>query len=229
LLADKHWAPATEHTLGASCASSGAGRARAADVRGHHRRAGEQLAAVLEEAAWTRGRSKDGSGRVRSPQGHPLRLPIVLAVFAGMDPSDFRSLDWSEVDLRTRLIRRTRNKTGVKVQIPLDGLLLELLQACPHRKGKVCRRLPKDTRALNRGLRRLMERAGIPDAPKGQNGFRRLRHTQATLMAAAGVDVSTIGKSLGHAKGSKMALRYVERDRARHAAAIQAVQAAMDG
>ena len=39
--------------------------------------------------------------------------------------------------------------------------------------------------------------------------------------------MSTIGKSLGHAKGSKMALRYVERDRARHAAALQVVEQAL--
>ena len=233
-LKTKEWQPATKHKLrtqlrefirwaegsGITCTDITAGvrlpsiRIHAVDVL-----TGEQLAELMDEAGKVRGKP--------TKAGHPLRLPIALAFLAGMDPSDFLSLKWSEVDLAGRTITRQRKKTGARVEIPLSGLLLQLLEGLPHRKGQVCRGLPSDTRALNRLFRRLCERAGIPPAPPGQNGFRRLRHTQATLMAAAGADVATIGKALGHEEGSRMALRYVERDRGRHADAIKAVERAM--
>jgi len=210
-IAARDWAPATIHKLrnysrqfiawaqenDLPCADF-VGNFKAPPIRVHDVEVltPEQALAVLEEA-----------------RGHYLELPIALSMFAGMDPSDFRSLDWSEVNFKAGIIKRRRNKTNAAIEIPIQPFLRDALGRNRALRGPVCRDLPDCTSNLSKALHRLCKRAGIPRAPKGQSGFRRFRHTQATLLARAGADVATIGRSLGHRKGSNMALRYVESDR----------------
>jgi len=209
-IAERDWSPATKHKLrnyarqfiawaqesDIPCADF-VGSFKPPPIRVHDVAilTPEQAHAVLQEA-----------------RGHYLELPIALAMFAGMDPSDFRSLDWAEVDLEAGLIKRRRNKTGAPIEIPIQPLLRDALGRRRALRGTVCRSLPGSTSSLNKALHRLCKRAGVPRSPKGQSGFRRFRHTQGTMLARAGADVATIGRSLGHGKGSTMALRYIETD-----------------
>jgi integrase len=93
--------------------------------------------------------------------------------------------------------------------------LREVLERHHRRSGLVCPRLPKSDSSLSKSLHRLCDRAGIP-----RGGWHRLHHTAATLLAAGGVDVATIGRMLGHRPGSPITLRYLHTDdeRLRHAA-----------
>ena len=74
---------------------------------------------------------------------------------------------------------------------------------------------------MTQTLHRVFERAGVPKAPMGRNGWHRLRHTAATLLDAHGASVATIGMILGHKRGSATTLRYITPDveRAREAMA----------
>jgi len=54
-----------------------------------------------------------------------------------------------------------------------------------------------------------------------------MRHTAATLLAVAGVDVATIGRILGHRPGSPITLRYLHTDEDRLHSAARAVAAAV--
>ena len=70
----------------------------------------------------------------------------------------------------------------------------------------------------------LQDRAEVP-----RSGWHQLRHTAATLLAAEGADVATIGRMLGHRPGSVVTLRYLHTDDRRLKQAADAVAAALAG
>jgi integrase len=143
-------------------------------------------------------------------KGHKyLELPVALAGLAGLSHSDVRALDWSEVDLKRGVITRERSKTGQPIRVDIGPTLREILVRHRHKTGPVCRRLPKTDPPFNRAVHKLFEAAGVPAAPRGQNGLHRLRHTFATLM---GGDVATKARALAHRPGSVVTLRYIHSD-----------------
>ncbi len=150
---------------------------------------------------------------------HPLEVPVALALFAGLSRGDLRTITWAEVDLKAGMITRPRHKTGTRLRLPMSEPLRKVLQRHRRRAGPVCPRLPKSDSSLGKALHRLCDKAGVP-----RGGWHRLRHSAATLLAAAGVDVATIGRMLGHRPGSVVTLRYLHTDdeRLREAAAAVA-------
>ena len=100
--------------------------------------------------------------------------------------------------------------------------LREVLERHCERSGQVCRRLPKSDSSLYKALHRLMDRTGVP-----RSGWHQLRHSAATLLAAAGTDVATIGRMLGHRPGSPITLRYLHTDDGRLRDAANAVARAV--
>lgn len=138
---------------------------------------------------------------------HALEVPVALALLAGLSRGDLRALTWKEVDLEAGLITRPRHKTGRALRLPISPPLREVLERHRRRAGSVCPRLPKSDSSLGKALHRLCDKAGVP-----RGGWHRLRHSAATLLAAAGVDVATIGRMLGHRPGSVVTLRYLHTD-----------------
>ena len=51
-----------------------------------------------------------------------------------------------------------------------------------------------EPRAIDAGSKRLLKKAGLPDATR----FHDLRHTAASLLLEAGVDLFTVSRLLGH-------------------------------
>jgi integrase len=151
-------------------------------------------------------------------RGHYLEVPVALALFTGLSRADLRAITWKEVDLAGGFITRPRSKTGRALRLPMSEPLREVLERHRERSGRVCRRLPKSDSSLYKALHRLMDRAGVP-----RSGWHQLRHSAATLLAAAGVDVATIGRILGHRPGSPITLRYLHTDDARLQRAADAV------
>lgn len=134
---------------------------------------------------------------------HYLEVPVALALLTGLSRSDLRAITWKEVDFERGLITRPRSKTGRPLRLPMSGTLREILERWSKRAGPVCPNLPVSDSSLSKSLHRLCDRAGVP-----RGGWHRLRHTAATLLAAAGTDVATIGRILGHRPGSVVTLRY---------------------
>jgi integrase len=153
---------------------------------------------------------------------HYLEVPVALALFVGLSRGDLRALTWKEVDLDQGLITRPRHKTGRALRLPISPPLREVLERHRRRSGPVCPRLPKSNSSLSKSLHRLCDRAEIP-----RGGWHRLRHTAATLLAAAGTDVATIGRILGHRPGSVVTLRYLHTDDERLRQAAEAVAQAV--
>jgi integrase len=155
-------------------------------------------------------------------RGHYLEVPVALAVFTGLSRADLRAITWKEVDLAGGFITRPRSKTGRPLRLPMSEPLREVMERHRERSGRVCRRLPKSDSSLYKALHRLMDRADVP-----RSGWHQLRHSAATLLAAAGVDVATIGRMLGHRPGSVVTLRYLHTDDERLRQAAEAVAQAV--
>lgn len=151
--------------------------------------------------------------RVIESATDPHRVPIALAVYTGMRSAEVLGLQWGDIDWNrgTAEIRRTyrcgafyQPKTASSrrtIELPADlvATLKRWRLACP--KGEhdlVCpskRGLPMQASALlNQGFRPALRRAGIR-----QVRFHDLRHSFASNLLHAGVDVVTVSKALGHA------------------------------
>jgi integrase len=136
--------------------------------------------------------------QVRAPY---LRAMITVALNTGMRKGEIMSLRWGQVDLVNRLIQVSNGKTlQSDRRIPLNGATLAALSELDrkrtsefvfpsYRKSDAYFRDPKV------GFMKAIRLAGIPHLR-----FHDLRHTFATRLVRAGVDLITVQHLLGHAK-----------------------------
>jgi integrase len=157
--------------------------------------------------------------------GHALAAPALVALFTGMRRGELLALRWKNVDLDGKVIRvresleetkagglrfkGPKSKAGVR-DITLPAVVVETLHA--HRKTLLERRLllgqgkltgedlvfpawdgsPQSPNAFGAGWSKLTAQLGV------EVSFHGLRHTHASQLIDAGVDVVTISKRLGH-------------------------------
>jgi len=149
-----------------------------------------------------------GLKNVKEPR-YWLQEIVLFALNTGMRQDEILSLLWTNVDLFRRTATVVRSKNGEKRTVPLNLTVLELLK----RKTKV-RHIKSnfvfaseagtkvDHRNLLRAFYNALKRVEIEDFR-----FHDLRHTFATRLAQAGIDLYKIAKLLGH-KDIKMTQRY---------------------
>lgn len=142
-----------------------------------------------------------------------LRPIVITAVNTGMRKSEILKLKWDNVDLQHGFILLDRTKNGERREIPINETLRETL-AVPFQGTKdQPRRIdvpyvfydPKTGNAyqdLKKSFNAACRRAGIKDFR-----FHDLRHTFASHLVMAGVDITTVKELLGH-KTLTMTLRY---------------------
>ena len=133
--------------------------------------------------------------------------PIVItALNTGMRKGEILSLKWDNVDLKHGFILLDKTKNGERREIPINETLRATLTGLVRRLDlpyvffnpeteKAYTNIP---RSFNSALRR----ASIKDFT-----FHDLRHTFASHLVMAGVDLTTIRELLGH-KTLTMTLRY---------------------
>lgn len=158
--------------------------------------------------------------------GHTLYPKIAVALFTGMRRSEVLGLRWQDVDLDERVIRvrqalEETKKYGIRVKatktgagrrdIALPDIVIDALTE--HRREQLEVR-------LRLGIGRLTDDAlvfpaldGGPQSPRNfsgdwhsfriaakapEVGLHGLRHTHASMLIAAGVDIVEISKRLGH-------------------------------
>ena len=153
--------------------------------------------------------TKDEEGRLFENSPEWLREIISFALNTGLRQDELLSLEWNRVNLfrKTILIQKTKN--GKPKTLPLNKIALDVL----NRRLKV-KNIKNDFVFFNKNgkkinkhnLRlsfyRVMKKAEIKDFR-----WHDLRHTFATRLAQAGVDLYKISKLLGH-KDIKMTQRY---------------------
>lgn len=122
-----------------------------------------------------------------------LRELVVLAINTGMRFGEMNDLTWDRVDLLNRTIwlpgKATKNKKGR--HIPLNDIALEALKSIPERLdgGRVFR----NGRMNSDPFRFALKRARIKNFR-----FHDLRHTFASRLVMAGIDLYRVSQLLGH-------------------------------
>ncbi len=150
---------------------------------------------------------------------HPVELAVVLALAAGLRLSEIAALSWADIDFAKKVVR--------------------VRKAVRHVAGGVVMLQPKSPRSRRDvslpewALERLSAYAGSGPIFGVQPGaitsayrkhvrncrlrpiaFRDLRHTHATLLLAAGANVVTVSRRLGHQSVSTTDMFYLQPGRA---------------
>lgn len=136
-----------------------------------------------------------------------LKEVIVFALNTGMRQGEIVNLMWSDVDLfrKTAILHKTKNKE--KRTVPLNQTVIDMLKD----KSKVvsikgCVFTQNGTKSTKREIQRQFSTA-LKRAKIDNFRFHDLRHTFATRLAQASIDIYTIAKLLGH-KDIRMTQRY---------------------
>ncbi|MFH0810608.1 MAG: tyrosine-type recombinase/integrase [Pseudomonadota bacterium] len=123
-------------------------------------------------------------------------LAIRLLVLTGCRLSEILTLKWEHVDFERRCLRLPDSKTGAKL-VALSAAALRLLASAPRLAGNPHvvpgARQGAHLVNLNKAWRRIREKAGLPDVRVHD-----LRHSFASVGAAAGLGLPIIGALLGH-------------------------------
>ncbi|MDA8103784.1 MAG: tyrosine-type recombinase/integrase [Nitrospiraceae bacterium] len=137
-----------------------------------------------------------------------LRDIVVFALNTGMRQNEILSLDWHEVDFFRRAITLLVTKNMEKRTIPLNQTVLEFLKTkskVRHISGYVFSSSAGtkiSPRNLLRAFYSARKKAGLEDVR-----FHDLRHTFATRLVQAGIEIYVVKELLGH-KSLKMTMRY---------------------
>ncbi len=137
----------------------------------------------------------------------PHLQPIVItALHTGMRRGEILGLKWENVDLQHGFILLSETNNDERREIPIDETLKKTLHSLPHRIDTPYvfhdPRTLKPYQDVKRSFHTALERAGITDFH-----FHDLRHTFASHLVMAGVDLTAVKELLGH-KDIKMTLRY---------------------
>jgi integrase len=195
---------------------------------------------------------RDVADLVAKLHGSRLRVPAMTALFTGARLGEVLALRWSRVDLDGKVIQIREalepTKAGIRFKTPKskagrrDITLPDILVAAlrEHRKAALERRMhlgagrlpddallfanlegePLQPSNVSSDWGDLAGRLGMPEVT-----FHGLRHTHASQLIAAGVDIVTVSKRLGHAKPSVTLAVYAhmyQKDDSKAAAAINA-------
>ena len=151
--------------------------------------------------------SAEEIGKVLAAARPFVREIIQVMMFTGIRKGELRHLEWSDVDLETRLLHvRPKDTWGPKTEnssrtIPLCDPAVEALKMAWERNEK---RKEKSTLVfpgrkgghltdIRGGLNGACDRAGVPHIR-----VHGLRHTFGSQMAMAGADPFAIMKAMGH-------------------------------
>ena len=135
-----------------------------------------------------------------------LRPIVITALNTGMRKGEILSLKWDNVDLKHGFILLDITKNGDRREVPINDTLRNNLQGISRRldvphvfHDYVTGKPYKD---VKRSFTSACKRAGIRDFK-----FHDMRHTFASHLVMAGVDITTVKELLGHQE-LKMTLRY---------------------
>ena len=129
---------------------------------------------------------------------NPLLAPIVgLLLLTGARKSELLNAKWSDIDLEKRTWTLNMTKNGRGRHVPLSQAAMDIIGKLP--KYSDCPWLLPNPRTglpftdIKRSFMAARKLAGLDDIC-----LHSLRHSYASALAGAGVDLYTVGKLLGH-------------------------------
>lgn len=134
--------------------------------------------------------------------------PIVqFALNSGCRRGEILNLKWDNVDLKHGFISLIETKNGERRETPINDTLRSVLQGITRRLDVPYVFFDSETGGpasirFEKRFKTAVKKAGIKDFH-----FHDLRHTFASHLVMAGVDITTVSKLLGH-KSLTMTLRY---------------------
>ena len=169
---------------------------------------------------------KDIQEFLRNCKGERHYLTFLLAIYTGMRRGEILGLHWSDIDLEQKVIHVKRSLAHVpkkgyiftslktknsKRQIPIPEFVLNelVLQKKRIEEWKelvgsvfedqdlvICTNTGslQDPRNVVRVMKRIVKTAKVPNIR-----FHDIRHTHASILISAGIDIVKISKRLGHA------------------------------
>ena len=169
-------------------------------------RAVRKVKMLKEPAGRLRYLSPDEVQRLLAECRNPLLKAVVtVALNTGMRQGEILGLKWENVDLRNGFILIGHSKNGDRREIPINGAVRDVLGGIVRRidSGFVfCDGQGMAFKGGRNAFVNACRRAGLHDFH-----FHDLRHSAASFMAMAGIDLMSIKQILGH-KTIQMTLRY---------------------
>ena len=152
----------------------------------------------------------------------PDRIMVTVALHTGFRQAEQFQLLWEHVDFSTGLMTIPRSKSGELRRVPMNDVVRDILRALPSRmKGPVV--FPCATGKTPHDARNYVSRVFQPAVKRAAIAAFRwhdLRHTFASRLAMAGVDLRTIQELMGH-KTLVMTLRYAHLSQSHQFEAVQ--------
>ena len=156
-----------------------------------------------------------------------LRPIVTTALNTGMRKGEILSLKWEDVDLKHGFLHIKETKNGERKEVPINGTLKHTLSGLPRRLdgGHVFYdpKTDKPYQDVKKSFATACRKAGITDFH-----FHDLRHTYASHLVMAGVDLTTVKELLGH-KNLTMTLRYSHLSPTHKVKAVEALDTILNG
>jgi integrase len=136
-----------------------------------------------------------------SPQ---IKSILRLALNTGMRRGEILSLRWKDIDLHKGFIFIADSKNGRSRNVPINSRVFETLKSLSQESEYVFFNSETKThiKDIKTGFKAACRRAGIKSLR-----LHDLRHTAASWMVEAGIDLVTVSKILGHST-IQMTMRY---------------------
>ena len=134
-----------------------------------------------------------------------LKPIVIVALNTGMRKEEILNLRWEDLDFRSRIIYTLDTKNNKRREIAMNDIVYRTLLAIrkiPDSSWVFCKKNGERYGNVRKAFEGAKKRAGIVDFR-----FHDLRHTFASHLVMAGVDLKTVQELLGH-KSFEMTLRY---------------------
>lgn len=148
--------------------------------------------------------SRDEARRLIAEAAPHIKPILVLARNTGMRKAEILSLKWENADFIKGFILIEESKSGKSRTIPMNALVFETLRGMEKHFDYIFfnPRTHGHVQDIKTGFKAACRRAKIKELM-----IHDLRHTAATWMVGAGVDLVTVSKILGHSS-IQMTMRY---------------------
>jgi len=164
---------------------------------------------VKENNARVRFLTLDEENRLLASMSERDRSSVILALNTGLRRGEQFALRWECANLQTGIVTVARSKNGQARHVPMNQTVKQLLRALPSRlKSKLVfpsrnNETPMDAdNFVRRSFAPALRKATIDDFT-----WHDLRHTFASRLVMAGVDLRTVQELLGH-RSIEMTMRY---------------------